>query len=59
MASWEDQPVGGASRSAQVFDVPLNHISDNVPAERTVERKPFLRRNTGLQKRLVMSKEKK
>lgn len=58
MASWEDMPIKGGK--AQVFDIPLNTISANAPAEpRTVEKKPFLRRNTGLQKRLEMSREKK
>lgn len=58
MANWEDVPVNGSR--AQAFDVPLNTISDNAPAaDRTVEKKPFLKSNTGLQKRMLLSREKK
>lgn len=58
MASWEDVPVNGGR--AQVFDIPLNALSSNAPAApRDVDKKPFLKRNTGLQKRLLLSREKK
>lgn len=58
MASWEDVPVNGGR--AQAFDVPLNSISNNAQADPgTVKPKPFLKRNTGLQKRQLLSREKK
>jgi hypothetical protein len=58
MASWEDMPIKGGG--GQVFDIPLNTISSNAPAApRTLDKKPFLKRNTGLQKRQLLSREKK
>lgn len=58
MASWEDMPIKGGG--GQVFDIPLNTISNNAPAApRTLDKQPFLKRNTGLQKRMLLSREKK
>ena len=58
MASWEDMPIKGGA--GQVVDIPLNTISSNAPAApRTLDKKPFLKRNTGLQKRQLLSREKK
>ena len=60
--SFDDVPIRPAPTSAAAFAVPLG-ILDNVPGGSTASSapkppKPFLRRNTGLQTRLLASREK-
>ena len=56
--SYLDEPIM-AKASDAAFTIPLGDSSNvNFPAK-PVEKKPFLRRNTGLQTRLLMSREKK
>lgn len=56
--SWAEQPIGGGAGGI-AFSIGVGDLRASASAEASKPKQPFLRRNTGLQKRVLDAKIKR